>query len=94
MNAKQKGARAERRAMRILEAAGYICTRAGGSLGPFDVIAISPQDVRCIQVKAGDGNYLSTVEREQIQSLTVPANVSRECWRFRNREREPVIERL
>lgn len=61
--------------MRILEAAGYVCTRAGASLGLFDVIAIGPSDVRLVQVKAGT-KYLSTVEREQIVGLLVPANVS------------------
>jgi hypothetical protein len=35
---KRKGMRAEHRAIRILEAAGYFCTRAGGSLGLFDVL--------------------------------------------------------
>ena len=48
MNHKAKGSRAERRAIRILEAAGYLCTKAGGSLGLFDVIAIGPCDVRCL----------------------------------------------
>jgi Holliday junction resolvase len=81
VNAKAKGSRAERRAIRLLEAAGYVCTKAGGSLGLFDVIAIGPADVRLLQVKAGT-KYLSAVEREQIAALTVPANVSRECWRF------------
>jgi hypothetical protein len=52
MNTKRKGTRAEHRAMRILEAAGYVCTRAGASLGLFDVIAIGPNDVRLLQVKA------------------------------------------
>ena len=63
MNAKAKGARTEHRAIRILEAAGDNCTRAGASLGCFDVIGIGPRDVRCIQVKAGSV-YLSGVERE------------------------------
>ena len=93
MNTKAKGSRAERRAIGILEAAGYVCTKAGGSLGLFDVVAIGAQDVRCIQVKAG-GQYLSAVEREQIAALTVQGNVSRECWRFPDRCRVPVIERL
>jgi Holliday junction resolvase len=93
MNTKAKGSRAERRAMKILEAAGYICTRAGVSLGLFDVIAIGPTDVRLVQVKAGT-KYLSMVEREQIAALSVPANVSRECWRFPDRCRTPLIERL
>ena len=93
MNAKAKGSRAERRAIAILEAAGYVCTRAGASLGLFDVVAIGPHDVRCIQVKANE--YLSALEREQIQALTVPSNVTREYWRFVDgRPREPIIVRL
>src|SRR5579864_9348878 len=93
MNAKRKGTRAEHRAMRILETAGYVCIRAGGSLGLFDVIAVGPVDVRLIQVKAGT-KYLSAVEREHIAALPVPANVSREAWRFPDRCREPLIERI
>ncbi len=93
MNCKAKGTRAERRAIGILEAAGYVCTKAGGSLGLFDVIGIGPIDVRCIQVKAG-GEYLSGIEREQITALTMPANVTRECWRFPDGCRAPLIERL
>jgi len=93
MNTKAKGARGERRAIRLLEGWGYICTRAGGSLGVFDVVAIGAHDVRCIQVKCG-GEYLSAIERAQMQKLTVPPNVSRECWRFPDRCTAPVIERL
>jgi Holliday junction resolvase len=93
MNHKAKGARGERRAIRLLESLGYVCTKAGGSLGLFDVVAIGPHDVKVIQVKCG-GQYLSGVEREQIQALSVPANVSRECWRFPDRCRAPLIERL
>ena len=79
--------------MRILEAAGYICTRAGASLGLFDVIAVGPHDVRLLQVKAGS-KHLSAVEREAIAGLSVPANVSREVWRFPDRCRTPHIERI
>ena len=93
VNTKAKGTRAEHRAMRILEGAGYSCTRSSASLGLFDVIAIGPADVKLIQVKVGR-KYLSSVEREQIQGLAVPANVSRECWRFPDRARAPLIERL
>jgi len=50
---KAKGSRAERKAIRLLEADGYCCTKGGGSLGVFDIIAIGPADVRAIQVKAG-----------------------------------------
>lgn len=49
--------------------------------------------MRFLQVKAGS-KYLSGIEREQIVALAAPANVSRECWRFPNRCRAPLIERL
>jgi Holliday junction resolvase len=93
MNTKKKGSLAERRAMRILEAAGYLCTKSGGSFGIFDVIAIGRTDVRCVQVKGG-GTYLSGLERETIQAMTLPANVTKECWRFPNRCKAPLIEIL
>lgn len=93
MNCKAKGARAERRAIAILEAAGYRCTRAAASLGEFDVIAVGSHDVRLIQVKCG-GAYLSAVEREAIALFAVPPSVSKECWRFPDRARAPIIERL
>jgi Holliday junction resolvase len=90
---KRKGTRAEHKCMRLLEAAGYVCTRAGGSRGLFGVIAIGPNDVRLVQVKCGCA-YLSPVEREQITGLVVPAHVSRECWRFPDRCCAPIVERL
>ena len=91
MNAKRKGSEAERRCIRILEAAGYCCTKAGGSLGVFDVIALGPKDIRAVQVKCGTAR-LSGLEREAIAQQVVPFNVSKECWRFPPRCRAPVIE--
>ena len=79
--------------MRILERDGYTCTRASASRGLFDVIAVGPTDVRLIQVKSGT-TYLSAGERDQIAALIVPANVHRECWRFPDRIRSPLIERF
>jgi len=79
--------------MAVLEAAGYVCTKAGGSLGVFDVVAIGARDFRCVQVKAG-GSYCSAVERERLQLLEVPANCSKEIWRFPDRCRAPLIERV
>jgi len=92
MNAKSKGTRTEHKARRILEAAGYQVTRAGGSLGVFDLVAIGPADVRCIQVKAN--KYCSAVEREQLELFVVAPNVSKEIWRFLDRVPAPLIERL
>jgi hypothetical protein len=81
------------RCIRILEAAGYVCTKAGGSLGAFDVIGIGPTGIRAVQVKAG-GARLSPLERETIAAVRVPRNVSKEYWRFPDYCRQPVIEIL
>jgi len=51
MNTKAKGARAERRARAMLEADGWTVIRAGGSFGPFDLVAVSRRGVRLLQVK-------------------------------------------
>jgi Holliday junction resolvase len=52
---KAKGSRAERRAIRLLEADGYVCTKAGGSLGVFDIIANRPD--RC-PGDSGEGGHV------------------------------------
>jgi hypothetical protein len=67
--------------------------KAGGSLGVFDVIAVGPLDVRCVQVKAGTAR-LSRAERAAIVALTLAPNVTREYWRFPDYCRAPTIERL
>lgn len=94
MNTKKKGSAAERKAMRLLEAAGYRCTRAAGSLGTFDVIAIGAADVRLIQVKCGDRCQVSALERESMTLFVAPANTSKEIWKFFDRRRDPLIEVL
>jgi Holliday junction resolvase len=64
MKAKRKGSRNEHKAIRILEAAGYNCRRAGGSLGVFDIVAISRQGIRLVQVKSN--RDAPPAERETI----------------------------
>jgi len=94
MNTKRKGSRAEHRAITILESAGYACTRAAASLGVFDIVAIGARDIRLVQVKAGARCQISDVEREQIRGFVAPRNASREIWKFFDRVRTPIIERL
>jgi Holliday junction resolvase len=91
---KAKGTRAEHRTMRVLEAAGYACTRAAASLGLFDVIAVGPGDVRLVQCKAGKHPWLSPAEREALVLFAVPPNVRKELWKWRDYAREPEIEVL
>ncbi len=90
---KRKGSRAELKCVHILEAAGYLVTKAGGSLGMFDVIGLGPNDIRAIQVKAG-GARMSALEIEQVRDLTLADNVSTEYWRFEDYARKPLIQIL
>ena len=70
MNAKAKGTYNEHRSMRLLEAAGYQCTRSGASLGTFDIIGIGSRDVVLVQVKTRD--WPGTVEMEAIKLFPAP----------------------
>lgn len=94
MNHKRKGAVAEHKTMRLLEATGYACTRAAASLGMFDVIAIGPTDIRLVQCKSGLKPYLPPAEREAIQLFQVPPNVRKELWLWKTFARHPLIEVL
>lgn len=88
------GRRAEYKAQRILEAAGYQTIRAASSKGVADVVAWRPGDkVRLVSVKSG-GARLSGVEREMLESLArnCYGAYTVECWRFPPRCREPLIE--
>jgi Archaeal holliday junction resolvase (hjc) len=88
---KRKGSRNEHKAMKILQAADYHTTRAAGSLGMFDVIAINSLGIRLIQVKSN--RDASPVERESIALFDgLPANATKEIWIFRDYARRPIIK--
>jgi Archaeal holliday junction resolvase (hjc) len=88
---KRKGSRNERKAMKILQAAGYNTTRAAGSFGMFDVIAINAQGLRLIQVKTN--RDASPIERETIALFDgLPPNAIKEIWIFRDYAKEPIIK--
>ncbi len=93
MNAKRKGSRNEHKAIRMLENAGFHCTRAAGSLGLFDIVAVSRQGVRLIQVKSN--RDAPAAEREAIQEFTgIPSNASKEIWTFEDYGRTPIIKEI
>jgi Holliday junction resolvase len=93
MNTAHKGRRAEHRARRLLEAAGFEVCRAAGSKGPADLVAWDAVSIRFISVKSGT-KYATAAEREALQMLLRPAGSSVEIWRFPDRCRAPLIERL
>lgn len=92
MNAKAKGTRAELRCIKHLEEEGYLCTRAGASLGAFDVIALLPGNTpghrwlptiaRFIQVKSGTSK-LSKRDRVALEGIApYVAAISVEYWHW------------
>jgi hypothetical protein len=94
MNCKRKGTRLERKTIALLKAAGYVCIRSAASLGPFDIIAINPLGLRCIQVKAN--NWPGPVERETLRNAArcMPPNAFVEVWRWDDNARKPLIKSI
>jgi Holliday junction resolvase len=92
MNAKGKGTRNEHRSIRLLESAGYSCTRAAASLGAWDVIAIGSQDMILLQVKTRD--WPGSVEMETMKNFPCPPNCRRLIHRWRDRQRLPDTKEL
>lgn len=88
---KAKGTRREHQAMRALEAAGYYTTRAAGSLGMFDVVAvpatpnIAVRATRLVQVKSN--RWPGRRERRALEAVSFPGS-SVEIWRKDDRARD------
>ena len=92
MSTGRRGADAERRARKLLEACGFEVVRSAASKGVVDLVAWNGQTLRLVQVKYRC--YASSVEREVLQLLPRPPGATVEIWRFVERRREPVIEVL
>ena len=94
MNANyRKGRQREYRTMRLLEAAGYQAFRMAGSHSPVDVIGVDKLGLRLIQVKSGRAN-VTPLDRETLLNIERPTNSTVEVWRWPDRVREPLIERV
>lgn len=90
---KAKGSRQERRTIVALEAAGYHCTKAGGSLGVWDVIAIGPNDIRLVQVKSN--RPPGKAEMERMRAFQSPrCCCTKELWIWIDHQRLPKIIQL
>lgn len=92
IQAKRKGSRNEHRSIQVLEAAGYRCTRAAGSLGEWDVIGISGSDLVMVQVKTRD--WPGTIERRILEEFPAPSNARKLLHRWRDRQRLPDVQEL
>lgn len=89
MNAKRKGSRNEHRSIRLLESAGYACTRAAASLGAWDVIGIGATDVVLVQVKTRD--WPGAEEIARLKRFAAPANARKVIHRWRDRREQPDV---
>jgi hypothetical protein len=78
----------------MLKAAGYICIRSAASKGFFDILAINPLGIRCIQVKSNC--WPGPVERESMRNAarSMPPNAFIECWRWNDGAGKPLIKSL
>jgi len=76
------GYRIERRAVKMLEDLGYIVVRSAGSHGPFDLVAISPDDIRLVQIKVMPFNANRTFfkQRLALKRIAVPLVCRKEFW--------------
>ena len=91
-NGKAKGTRREHQSIRLLEAAGYLCTRAAGSLGAWDIIGIGSTDVVLVQVKSRDWPY--GAELETLTSFPTPPNCRKLLHRWRECVKIPDVREL
>lgn len=90
LNRKAKGSRNERRAKALLEDQGYRCTKAGGSLGVWDLIAISEGRVLLVQVKSN--RKPPAAEMETMRAFPCPKDsVTKELWIFHDYQKLPQI---
>ena len=92
MNAKAKGTKNEHRTIRVLEAAGYRCTRSAASLGEWDVIGIGTTDVVLVQVKTG--RWPGGLEMAVLREFEAPPNVRKLVHRWMPRKSLPEVQEL
>jgi len=81
---KEKGTRRENEVKKILEAEGAGVTRAAGSLGVFDLVAIYHWGTIGVEVKSG--RWESIAHRVRIEVTSRNLNLPAEVWRKKNRQ--------
>ena len=76
------GYRAEREAFKLLEQDGYLPIRSAGSHGLFDLVGVSAQNIKLIQIMVigFDEQRTFNKEREEITRFAVMPFVRKELW--------------
>lgn len=92
INAKRKGSNNELKTIRYYEKQGFQCTKAGGSLGVWDIIAISANSVILLQVKSN--GWPGTEETARCTNFIAPGFVTKIILRWDDYAREPKFRYL
>lgn len=82
--AKKKGSRKEIETIDILKTLGFTCTKAGGSFGSWDIVAIDDERVLLIQVKSN--RWPAQIELQRLNAGAVPQFCARLIFRFDDRK--------
>jgi Holliday junction resolvase len=91
-NTKAKGSRNEHRSMKLLEAAGYRCTRNAASLGEWDIVGIGPDGFILCQVKSN--RWPVEAEMEALRAFRCPLNCRRLVHRWIDRKQIPDVREI
>ncbi len=92
MNRKAKGSRNERRSRDLLKAEGFEVLKAGGSLGTFDLVGISAEEVLLVQVKSNQWPPLKEIET--IRGFNCPTNCRKVIHRWNDRISAPEVREI
>lgn len=101
VNTRQKGRKAELKAKKILEMAGYdVQVTANPSkwnkqqdmFGLWDLMAVKKNEIRFIQVKCNRMVYGAALEPYELWEC--PDVCTKEIWVFKDRVKEPIIKVL
>lgn len=92
MNRKAKGSRNEGRSRDLLKAQGFEVLKAGGSLGVFDLVGISPREVLLVQVKSNA--WPPSREIKAIEAFDCPGNCRKLVHRWNDRQASPEVREI
>lgn len=90
MNRKAKGTRNEHKSIAFLEGYGYRCTRAAASLGVWDIVGVSKENVVLVQVKSN--RWPGKKEREEMRKFKAPPCCEKHIHLWRDGAGEPERE--
>lgn len=91
-NPKAKGSKNERRSRDYMERLGYSVTKAGGSLGLWDLVAVGATRIVLIQTKSNRNP--GSAEMQRLKDFVCPKWCDKVVHRWDDRTSEPKIMRV